>query len=98
MNPIHTLESRTVVLSNSNIDTDQIIPARFLTTTTKEGLGKHLFEYWRYSADGSANAEFVLNQPAPAVARCSSPATTSVAALRASTRHGRCSTMEFAPS
>jgi 3-isopropylmalate/(R)-2-methylmalate dehydratase small subunit len=65
MNPIHSIESRTVVLSNSNIDTDQIIPARFLTTTTKEGLGKHLFQYWRYSADGSPNPEFVLNQ-APA--------------------------------
>jgi 3-isopropylmalate/(R)-2-methylmalate dehydratase small subunit len=64
MNPIHTLESRTVVLPNANIDTDQIIPARFLTTTTKEGLGQHLFEYWRYTADGSANAEFALNQPA----------------------------------
>ena len=46
-----------------NIDTDQIIPARFLTTTTKDGLGKQLFADWRYRADGSPNPEFVLNRP-----------------------------------
>jgi 3-isopropylmalate/(R)-2-methylmalate dehydratase small subunit len=44
-----------------DIDTDQIIPARFLTTTTKEGLGKQLFNDWRYNADGSAKPDFVLN-------------------------------------
>src|SRR5579859_2480170 len=58
--------SRTVVLPLSNIDTDQIIPARFLTTTGKEGLGKHLFADWRYRADGTPIPEFVLNQPAAA--------------------------------
>ena len=47
----------------SNIDTDQIIPARFLTTTTKEGLGRQLFSDWRYRADGTPNPEFVLNRP-----------------------------------
>ena len=63
MQPIRTIESRTVVLSSTNIDTDQIIPARFLTTTTKEGLGKWLFSDWRYDASGTPKAEFILNQP-----------------------------------
>jgi 3-isopropylmalate/(R)-2-methylmalate dehydratase small subunit len=50
-------------LPYTNIDTDQIIPARFLRTTTREGLGKQLFSDWRYNADGSAKPEFPLNQP-----------------------------------
>lgn len=66
MNPIRSIESRTVVLPSSNIDTDQIIPARFLTTTTKEGLGKQAFADWRYDASGEPKADFVLNQPAAA--------------------------------
>jgi 3-isopropylmalate/(R)-2-methylmalate dehydratase small subunit len=53
-----------LVIPSSNIDTDQIIPARFLTTTTKEGLGRQLFADWRYRADGSPNPEFALNRPA----------------------------------
>jgi 3-isopropylmalate/(R)-2-methylmalate dehydratase small subunit len=57
------ITSRTVVLPRSDIDTDQIIPARFLRTTSREGLGKQLFADWRYLADGSANPQFVLNQP-----------------------------------
>ena len=63
MQPIRSIESHTVVLPSSNIDTDQIIPARFLTTTTREGLGKHAFSDWRYAADGTPRADFVLNQP-----------------------------------
>jgi 3-isopropylmalate/(R)-2-methylmalate dehydratase small subunit len=63
MQPAQRFRSRTVVIASSNIDTDQIIPARFLTTTTKEGLGKQLFADWRYRADGSAVPEFVLNRP-----------------------------------
>jgi 3-isopropylmalate/(R)-2-methylmalate dehydratase small subunit len=60
---ITTISSRTVVLPASNIDTDQIIPARFLTTTTRAGLGKQLFADWRYAPDGSPKQDFVLNQP-----------------------------------
>jgi 3-isopropylmalate/(R)-2-methylmalate dehydratase small subunit len=63
MEPFRTLRSRTVVLPVSDVDTDQIIPARFLTTTTREGLGRHLFADWRYAPDGSERPDFVLNQP-----------------------------------
>lgn len=64
MTPIRKIHSRTVVLPSSNIDTDQIIPGRFLTTTTKQGLGKQLFADWRYDAEGRPKPDFVLNQPA----------------------------------
>jgi 3-isopropylmalate/(R)-2-methylmalate dehydratase small subunit len=63
---ITTIRSRTVVMPASNIDTDQIIPARFLTTTTRIGLGKQLFSDWRYAPDGSPKPDFALNQPAAA--------------------------------
>ncbi|MGH8139797.1 MAG: 3-isopropylmalate dehydratase small subunit [Steroidobacteraceae bacterium] len=63
MKPIDILRSRTAVLPASNIDTDQIIPARFLTTTTREGLGRNLFADWRYDAQGLARPDFALNQP-----------------------------------
>jgi 3-isopropylmalate/(R)-2-methylmalate dehydratase small subunit len=63
MQPIKSIASKTVVMASSDIDTDQIIPARFLTTTTKEGLGKQLFADWRYHGDGSPKADFVLNRP-----------------------------------
>ena len=52
-----------VVLPRENVDTDQIIPARFLTTTDRVGLGPHAFNDWRYRADGSPDPEFVLNRP-----------------------------------
>jgi len=63
MQPLKRVHSRTVVLPVTNVDTDQIIPARFLTTTTREGLGRQLFSDWRYRADGTQNADFVLNRP-----------------------------------
>jgi 3-isopropylmalate/(R)-2-methylmalate dehydratase small subunit len=63
MDKITTFRSRTAVLPASNIDTDQIIPARFLTTTTRLGLGKQLFSDWRYEPDGSPKPEFILNRP-----------------------------------
>ena len=63
MQPLRRITSRTVVIASTDIDTDQIIPARFLTTTTREGLGKQLFADWRYQEDGSPKQEFVLNRP-----------------------------------
>ncbi len=62
--PFTTLVSRTVVLPAVNVDTDQIIPARFLKVTDKRGLGKHLFADWRYDAAGAPVPEFVLNTQA----------------------------------
>ena len=64
MNRLSALRSRTVALPATNIDTDQIIPARFLTTTTRDGLGKHLFSEWRYDAQGAPRPDFALNKPA----------------------------------
>ncbi|RZJ02510.1 MAG: 3-isopropylmalate dehydratase small subunit [Brevundimonas sp.] len=64
--PLKTLTSKAVVLSQSNIDTDQIIPGRFLSTTSREGLGAWAFYDWRYEADGSAKPEAVLNRIDPA--------------------------------
>jgi 3-isopropylmalate/(R)-2-methylmalate dehydratase small subunit len=58
-----TLTSRLVALPVNNVDTDQIIPARYLKVTDKAGLGAALFADWRYNADGSPKPDFVLNQP-----------------------------------
>ena len=63
--PFKTLTSKAVVLSQSNIDTDQIIPGRFLSTTSREGLGAWAFYDWRYEADGSPKPEAVLNRIDP---------------------------------
>src|SRR6266850_925743 len=70
MTPLRQIRSRTVVLASNNIDTDQIVPARFLTTTTRAGLGaKALFADWRFDAAGHPKTDFALNQPAAAGCR-----------------------------
>ena len=58
-----TLSSTVVPLPSENIDTDQIIPARFLKATTREGFGENLFRDWRYDKDGNPKADFVMNSP-----------------------------------
>ena len=63
MKPFTNFESRVVPLPITNIDTDQIIPARFLKTTSKLGLDRQLFNDWRYDAQGNPNPDFILNQP-----------------------------------
>ena len=63
MTAFAALTSRSVMLRQSNIDTDQIIPARFLSTTERAGLGKFAFNDWRWQADGSPNPDFAFNQP-----------------------------------
>ncbi|HEY2898674.1 MAG TPA: 3-isopropylmalate dehydratase small subunit [Gemmatimonadaceae bacterium] len=69
MEPFVTLRSTAVVLPLENVDTDQIIPARFLKTTDRLGLGNDLFADWRYDATGAARPEFVLNRPEAKVAQ-----------------------------
>lgn len=63
MEKFTTITSTYIPLPNENVDTDQIIPARFLKATTKEGFGDNLFTDWRYNKDGSPKADFVLNNP-----------------------------------
>ncbi|MGS1076749.1 3-isopropylmalate dehydratase small subunit [Pseudoxanthomonas beigongshangi] len=63
MNGFRELRSQSVVLRQTNIDTDQIIPARFLSTTERAGLGRNAFNDWRWQADGSPNPAFPFNQP-----------------------------------
>ena len=60
---IDLIHSRSVMLRQANIDTDRIIPARFLSTTVRSGLGQHAFADWRLRADGSPDPEFALNRP-----------------------------------
>lgn len=62
-NKFNIIKSTCVPLPLENVDTDQIIPARFLKATTKEGFGDNLFRDWRYNADGSKKQDFVLNNP-----------------------------------
>jgi len=63
MPAVTQIRSRTVALPATNIDTDQIIPARFLTSTSKAGFGKHLFADWRYDINGNPKPDFALNKP-----------------------------------
>ncbi len=62
MEPIRTFQSKTVALPIENVDTDQIIPARFLKVTSKVGIGAHLFSDWRYDAAGNPKPDFILNR------------------------------------
>lgn len=63
MEKFETLTSRYIPLPIENVDTDQIIPARFLKATTREGFGNNLFADWRYDKSGNPKEEFVLNNP-----------------------------------
>jgi 3-isopropylmalate/(R)-2-methylmalate dehydratase small subunit len=69
MNTFTTLSSRVVPLPRNDVDTDQIIPARFLKVTDKLGLGEHLFAGWRYAEGGEPDPSFILNDPAVAGAQ-----------------------------
>ncbi|MGH9462962.1 MAG: 3-isopropylmalate dehydratase small subunit [Vicinamibacteria bacterium] len=62
MQPIRVVKGRTVVLPIANVDTDQIIPARFLKATKREGLGEALFADWRYDREGNPRPDFALNE------------------------------------
>ena len=64
MEKFQTITSTYVPLPIENVDTDQIIPARFLKATTREGFGDNLFSDWRYDKEGNPKADFVLNNPA----------------------------------
>jgi 3-isopropylmalate/(R)-2-methylmalate dehydratase small subunit len=81
------IRSKTVTMPSEDIDTDQIIPARFLTTTTKTGLGEKLFCDWRYDSAGKPRPDFVLN----------TPAATGAAVLVAGRNFGCGSSREHAP-
>ena len=63
MKPFTTLSATAVPLRMENVDTDQIIPAKYLTAVTKEGMGKGLFSWIRYNPDGAPKSDFVLNRP-----------------------------------
>ena len=63
MEKIKTFSANTVNLPNEDIDTDQIIPARFLTRQTTDGIGECLFADWRFDKSGKPNEDFILNQP-----------------------------------
>src|SRR5215469_11649783 len=69
MNKFTTFTSRLAPLPIDNVDTDQIIPARFLKTISKAGLGDQLFYDWRYDAEGQPKPEFILNRPEGRVAQ-----------------------------
>src|SRR5207237_4778878 len=69
MQPFTQLSARAALLLVDDVDTDQIIPARFLTTTTRAGLGAHLFADWRFDTSGNTRPDFALNQPEFAGAR-----------------------------
>jgi len=63
MEPIKSFQGKTIHLPNTDVDTDQIIPARYLKVTDKKGLGEVVFYDWRYDADGNPKDDFILNKP-----------------------------------
>ncbi len=63
MDKFKTISSKAIPLAIENIDTDQIIPARFLKATDRQGFGDHLFKDWKYDKNGSLNSDFALNNP-----------------------------------
>lgn len=63
MEPIKSFTGKTVALPHTDVDTDQIIPARYLKVTDKKGLGEVVFYDWRYDAEGNPNDDFILNKP-----------------------------------
>lgn len=63
MEKMNTFAGKAVALAVDNVDTDQVIPAKYLKVTDKSGLGEGLFSVWRYNADGTPNPDFVLNRP-----------------------------------
>ncbi len=69
MKPLSVIRSRTAILPVDNVDTDQIIPARFLVTTSRDGLCRGLFADWRFDAEGRPKPDFVLNRPEAESAR-----------------------------
>ncbi len=87
MEPITTFSAKMVALPVDNIDTDQIIPARYLKATDKQGMGEALFADWRFADDGTPITDFVLNQPQAAGAEV----------LVAGTNFGCGSSREHAP-
>ena len=98
MKPFTNFESRIVPLPINNVDTDQVIPARFLKTTSKLGLDKELFFDWRYDDKGQPKADFILNRPETRGAEVLlAGMTTSAAVVRASTRRGRSRNSVFEP-
>jgi 3-isopropylmalate dehydratase small subunit len=82
--------ARFAVLPMENVDTDQIIPARFLKTTDKVGLGDNLFSDWRYDSNGEPKPEFLLNQPLPKGSKYLWQVPTLDVARHVSMRHGHC--------
>ena len=88
--PFTVFTSKVVPLPAENVDTDQIVPARYLKVTDKDGLAEALFRDWRFDEDGSLKEPpFVLDRPGMTGRRSSSPATTSGPGRHASTRRGR---------
>ena len=63
MEKFNTLTSTVIPLPNEDVDTDQIIPARFLKSTTRQGFGENLFKDWRFDSDGKMKDGFILNDP-----------------------------------